>query len=177
MRSFPKEEWSRTYRFCANCGVFETEGNKFKVCARCKAALYCSRECQRMAWKDHKKRCGWFPGMDMPEDFFERKSVPIVNPVLSALRDVRNAGTVRPPGDVCECVKRDEHLYRFAMKPGTYQCSSPFCMNLLDPAIYVQTNCALFELECTIVPGRKHVFGPVRYCSQRCFRKAAKVLS
>ncbi|KAJ7682308.1 hypothetical protein DFH06DRAFT_1160807 [Mycena polygramma] len=47
-------------RNCANCSKPEscnTEGEKFKVCARCKIARYCSARCQKKDWPKHKRRC------------------------------------------------------------------------------------------------------------------------
>ena len=44
----PKEE------ACFNCG----KAGAAKRCIRCRAAVYCSKECQRGAWKEHKKICG-----------------------------------------------------------------------------------------------------------------------
>ena len=34
---------------CHNVGSFR--------CSRCKIAKYCSKECQKAAWKQHKKQC------------------------------------------------------------------------------------------------------------------------
>ena len=41
-------------RSCAVCGKGMTVP---KVCAKCKAIAYCSRECQKAHWKVHKKSC------------------------------------------------------------------------------------------------------------------------
>jgi tetratricopeptide (TPR) repeat protein len=37
---------------CANCGASTT-----RVCGRCRAARYCSRECQRACWRAHAPSC------------------------------------------------------------------------------------------------------------------------
>lgn len=41
-------------RKCHQCGA-QKEG--LMVCARCEAAWYCGKECQKAAWKEHKKKC------------------------------------------------------------------------------------------------------------------------
>ena len=46
---------------CANCGVAETMGGgALKPCSRCKAVVYCGKECQMQHWKKasgHKVVC------------------------------------------------------------------------------------------------------------------------
>jgi ankyrin repeat protein len=43
---------------CATCGrVAADAGAALSACSRCKAALYCGRECQRLAWPQHKAVC------------------------------------------------------------------------------------------------------------------------
>lgn len=37
---------------CGNCGTRST-----RVCARCRAVHYCSRECQRASWRTHAQSC------------------------------------------------------------------------------------------------------------------------
>ena len=39
---------------CAGCGKFPDPGKKFRTCAACKAALYCSKECQKSNRNMHR---------------------------------------------------------------------------------------------------------------------------
>ncbi|KAI9016874.1 hypothetical protein DFJ74DRAFT_678661 [Hyaloraphidium curvatum] len=42
---------------CNGCGACSTDKSNFQRCSRCKVASYCSRECQRDHWSEHKKIC------------------------------------------------------------------------------------------------------------------------
>ncbi|KAH7372039.1 hypothetical protein BKA66DRAFT_469119 [Pyrenochaeta sp. MPI-SDFR-AT-0127] len=43
---------------CAGCGNIEREnGARLLICARCKKAKYCSVDCQKSCWKEHKNKC------------------------------------------------------------------------------------------------------------------------
>eukprot|EP00041_Stephanoeca_diplocostata_P028173 m.788927 g.788927 ORF g.788927 m.788927 type:complete len:671 (+) comp23320_c0_seq1:506-2518(+) len=42
---------------CDQCHVIARVQGSLKTCSRCRAATYCSQECQRSAWKSHKKQC------------------------------------------------------------------------------------------------------------------------
>eukprot|EP00571_Detonula_confervacea_P017044 CAMPEP_0172310316 /NCGR_PEP_ID=MMETSP1058-20130122/11417_1 /TAXON_ID=83371 /ORGANISM="Detonula confervacea, Strain CCMP 353" /LENGTH=114 /DNA_ID=CAMNT_0013023109 /DNA_START=55 /DNA_END=395 /DNA_ORIENTATION=- len=45
---------------CSNCLKEEPSDLEFADCSNCKAAAYCSKECQRAHWKQHKTRCPKF---------------------------------------------------------------------------------------------------------------------
>ncbi|KAK9823562.1 hypothetical protein WJX72_003801 [[Myrmecia] bisecta] len=60
------EDWARKHLqeesrvFCQNCYEGEKPGEQFARCSQCKTTFYCSRECQKADWRDHKKRCQEF---------------------------------------------------------------------------------------------------------------------
>jgi hypothetical protein len=56
---------------CAVCAVAAAEGKKLLRCTLCYSVFYCGKECQKKAWKAHKKECkkheGTPPPYPMPE--------------------------------------------------------------------------------------------------------------
>ncbi|KAF8155011.1 hypothetical protein K438DRAFT_1987237 [Mycena galopus ATCC 62051] len=52
-----KEEAALAVHACYTCRE-KTGRDNLKYCARCKGVWYCSKECQRADWKNHKKYCG-----------------------------------------------------------------------------------------------------------------------
>jgi hypothetical protein len=42
---------------CGHCGSRERPNNKFKKCSACKVVYYCSRNCQKHNWSNHKTQC------------------------------------------------------------------------------------------------------------------------
>ncbi|KAF8878364.1 hypothetical protein CPB84DRAFT_1688354, partial [Gymnopilus junonius] len=40
---------------CMTCG--KDAQSDLKVCSGCKVAKYCSKQCQKEDWKNHKKEC------------------------------------------------------------------------------------------------------------------------
>ena len=44
---------------CGKCGKHASvQGVKLMSCVRCRSSKYCSKECQKLDWKEHKKICG-----------------------------------------------------------------------------------------------------------------------
>jgi len=50
---------TRNVQHCSNCSKSMTPDASDKVpcCSRCKFAYYCSQECQKKHWKEHKALC------------------------------------------------------------------------------------------------------------------------
>ena len=44
-------------RVCDHCGKWQVEGVKLSRCSVCMQVYYCSKECQKAAWPEHKKGC------------------------------------------------------------------------------------------------------------------------
>lgn len=42
---------------CAHCQKTASEVGNLKACAKCQTTRYCSRDCQKAHWKEHKKIC------------------------------------------------------------------------------------------------------------------------
>ena len=42
---------------CASCGIAEIDEIKLKTCTACKFVRYCSVECQKKHWPQHKRAC------------------------------------------------------------------------------------------------------------------------
>jgi len=52
-KGMQNETISYNTKSCNNCGKM----NNIKLCSRCRSVYYCSVECQRCNWKQHKKNC------------------------------------------------------------------------------------------------------------------------
>jgi hypothetical protein len=57
-----KVNWqgSANWKHCGNpeCSIEEVEPMSFQSCSRCAIVCYCSRDCQKAHWKQHKPECG-----------------------------------------------------------------------------------------------------------------------
>jgi hypothetical protein len=52
------DEHMSAIRKCWECGTLESPFLKLRTCQQCRLALYCSKDCQRAAWKGgHKAEC------------------------------------------------------------------------------------------------------------------------
>ena len=55
----PKNSGEKLKYLCMNCkqGADKERGIKLSKCSVCKIVSYCSKECQKADWKNHKKAC------------------------------------------------------------------------------------------------------------------------
>ena len=56
------KHWSVLLAHCGACGV---HAENLLFCARCHAAAYCDKDCQRAAWGRHKGSCVERPALGM----------------------------------------------------------------------------------------------------------------
>ena len=59
--STTSDTWKITIKYlCMNCDKGKYDGLKLSKCGGCKQVAYCSRECQKADWKNHKSSCNLF---------------------------------------------------------------------------------------------------------------------
>ncbi|KAJ1483376.1 hypothetical protein T484DRAFT_2591122 [Baffinella frigidus] len=75
---------------CAHCGTRPT-GVDLKRCARCRQVFYCGAECQKAAWKGHKKTCA--PLTQKASALAQKRSAPAhINDVFASMSAAHDAG-------------------------------------------------------------------------------------
>ena len=52
-----REDESREVDSCELCGLTSENGATLLRCQQCKQVLYCSKDCQKEHWPDHKREC------------------------------------------------------------------------------------------------------------------------
>jgi hypothetical protein len=52
----PPKESTKSHH-CNNCSTKETVSGEFNICSVCKLVRYCSRNCQKKHWDEHKTLC------------------------------------------------------------------------------------------------------------------------
>ncbi|KAF9485111.1 hypothetical protein BDN70DRAFT_871822 [Pholiota conissans] len=52
-----KKKMKEACRLCEYCRQRESKDEPFKACAKCQSSFYCSKECQRVDWPEHKTIC------------------------------------------------------------------------------------------------------------------------
>ncbi|KAJ7156722.1 hypothetical protein C8R46DRAFT_1114977 [Mycena filopes] len=57
VESDPKQTLRNELTQCQYCFKSKGPGVDLRKCAACKVDLYCSKECQKSAWKTHKSKC------------------------------------------------------------------------------------------------------------------------
>ena len=75
-------------RHCDQCNATEDSSKTLKCCAKCKSAYYCNRDCQKAAWKLHKKTCSM--RSQTATDESASSNVSGSNPLLSSTANTRS---------------------------------------------------------------------------------------
>ncbi|KAJ3292454.1 hypothetical protein HDU79_001409 [Rhizoclosmatium sp. JEL0117] len=92
---------------CSYCGrlAMDASGGRLKSCAACRAAFYCTTECQKAHWKEHKVRCR--ESKEEPVLPVIGRVTPLTEEELNALHDrvdiesqiaLRGAGLIQTEG-------------------------------------------------------------------------------
>lgn len=83
---------------CSNCAkVPKDTDTRYKVCSRCKMYSYCSQQCQKEHWKEHKNTCGIYV-------------MPLLMRVMKEISRLDDVSTMRLRVRVCT-------IYRSGMIP------------------------------------------------------------
>ena len=134
-----------TLNSCVSCRKAQDElSNPLQRCGACQNPFYCSKECQKLVWKTHKKLCG--------SDYSKKKffpinshSKPITAAVISPLLfpgDEHALHTISQADVFCvlvDCFRmRVEDEYKF--QGNNMGCMNPFDHS--DDDEYVFSPCA-----------------------------------
>lgn len=69
---------------CGSCHRWATEDTPLSLCSGCKLIYYCSKDCQRKAWKSHKPVCQKDEAPKSPFDYTQKEYVDLVHQVSPA---------------------------------------------------------------------------------------------
>uniref|UniRef100_A0A7E4ZU85 MYND-type domain-containing protein n=1 Tax=Panagrellus redivivus TaxID=6233 RepID=A0A7E4ZU85_PANRE len=65
---------NKVNKYCSHCLRLPEEGKELQHCGACAFAKYCSKDCQKLAWKMHRTECrrlnGVFPNLPLTEVLF-----------------------------------------------------------------------------------------------------------
>ena len=83
----------RCCRMCNKNGMDLGQGKKLNQCARCQAVYYCSKECQRADWKDHKKTCNTatktpVSNRNVATDYVQRRKCAIISAIVEKRKEL-----------------------------------------------------------------------------------------
>lgn len=148
-----------TGRYCKNCNNRETNKTpNLKTCSGCMKVSYCSKECQKENWRNHKIRCKAFQGKATQEELDQ------LNPSKCDNLPTPNEKIKIP---ICACLD-EKDLHRFqAANNGT--CSAFPCNNEIVGTIEYR----MYIVKCTLLKEAIHIC-PKHYCSQRCLKRDNK---
>lgn len=137
----------RTGEFCMSCRLMEETNSSFKICSGCNYVRYCSKQCQKDHWKQHKHDC-----------ISKRKGGPSNHQIYS-----RERINCLPNCIDCDCFNDyQKHIFK---SMNTDKCSQIKCHNdvLRSLDIYKYSSKCLNE-------DYTHTFYPL-FCSAKCRKK------
>jgi hypothetical protein len=158
-----KELYGNGTQYCANrnCGIWEPKKTKFKVCGKCKCIRYCSQECQKEDWSNHKLLCKLNSGSATEEEVEQatREGKLISWETKDADR------SMKPKIEFCECYNEEDRMFYNAFY--AEKCANGQCDKLASSSSGIPL--AAHMTTCTLVK-RMHII-PYWVCSSACARK------
>jgi hypothetical protein len=116
---------------CAHCHQVNKSGEKFPHCSQCKLVYYCSKECQKTAWKIHKHLCALFKLGSPPNDqaqpprsstspfsrptasFPDKNVIPLIgtygDPTIQRLKQEGYKGLSSQPPELLDAAVSNQH--------------------------------------------------------------------
>src|ERR1700722_699937 len=122
---------------CSTCHKLQPElPHPLKRCAKCQTTLYCSRECQKDDWKNHKRICS-------SQAASHQHSTPIDRPQQSTGRHNPGFNTVNQ----ILGLSNDDHLHELSENEAFTQLIDCFRMRMEDEYTFGQNNIGIYAQE------------------------------
>lgn len=162
-----KNELSTT--LCGRCKNFQLKCEpKFKICGGCKNISYCTRDCQKDHWSEHKPFCRIHQGIATQEEIDSRAldMKPIIKEAIKSMPQRIKEECMWEIASECECFEeKEKHLLK-AMIQGN--CSWMGCKKKVHHSFLEEE-----IVYCTKKKGKVHCFSS-GFCSEKCRRKYLK---
>ena len=106
--------------YCQRCGTEASPTQRVRACTRCFTVGYCSKDCQKRDWKDHKPNCKNISSPHAPRSTSEDNGVVRLQVKRGDADEWEDAGPINLMGDM-SCVSIDDDSTRPSRSTPTKQ--------------------------------------------------------